>query len=115
MRNKVLTALAVVAALLGLLFATVSTRDFVAHLDRDTHGLHCSFLPGASVDVSGASGCHATLMSPYSSIFRTAVWGGIPISLPAVSVYAFLAVLGMMLLLGKKTGDKRSQGEDDDD
>ena len=75
----------------GLFFAGFSTHDFVQHLDRQVHGIHCSFVPGLSTaDVSGTSGCHVTLMSPYSSVLRSHVWGGIPVSLPAMGVFAFL-------------------------
>ena len=37
-----------VGALVGLFFAGVSTYDFVQHLDRQVHSLHCSFIPGMS-------------------------------------------------------------------
>src|SRR5690606_38963169 len=40
-----------------------------------------------------------TLLSPYSSIMRTSLWGGIPISLPAMAVFAFLAFRAIELLL----------------
>ncbi len=101
----------VAAAALGLLFSSVSTSDFTAHLDRQVHGLHCSFLPGVDTpDVSGASGCHATLMSPYSSFARDAVWGGIPVSLPSMAVFAYLLVLALGLLALGKTSDPRASG-----
>src|SRR6185436_4273652 len=64
------------------------------------HGLHCSFVPGLTgTDVSASSGCHVALMSPYSSLFRTALWGGLPISLPAMAVFAFLACRAVLALL----------------
>lgn len=78
------------AATAGLLFASVSTLDFVAHLDRQVHELHCSFVPGLAAPSEGAEGCKLTLMSPYSSVLRRSQWGGIPISLPAMAVFAFL-------------------------
>ena len=82
-------------AMAGLFFSGVSTSDFTAHLDRQTHGLHCSFIPGADTpDVTGTSGCHATLMSPYSSVMRDSIWGGIPVSLPGMALFAFLAFWG---------------------
>jgi uncharacterized membrane protein len=84
----VLLALAAVA---GLLFTGTSTYDFAQYLDRQVHGLHCSFLPGlGSVDVTGASGCHVTLMSPYSSVLRKVLWGGIPVSLAGMGTFALL-------------------------
>lgn len=102
---------ALVGSTLGFLFASVSTYDFVAHLDRQVHGLHCSFLPGVGApDASGTSGCHLTLMSPYSSVLRDAIWGGIPISLPAMAVFAFLAFWGLLLWLARRTGDPAATG-----
>ena len=98
-------------ALLGFVFASVSTYDFVAHLDRQVHGLHCSLLPGIGTpDASGASGCHVTLMSPYSSVMRESVWGGIPISLPAMAVFAFLVFWGGLLWITRRTHDRSATG-----
>ncbi len=102
---------ALVSSALGLIFASVSTYDFAAHLDRQVHGLHCSLLPGIGTpDISGASGCHVTLMSPYSSVLRESVWGGIPISLPAMAVFAFLLFWGALLVLLGRTRDVRATG-----
>jgi hypothetical protein len=98
--RKPLLLVVLVAALAGFVFASFSTYDFVQHLDRQVHGLHCSFIPGLTgTDVSGASGCHVALMSPYSSFFRTAIWGGLPISLPAMAVFAFLACRAVLALI----------------
>ena len=100
---------ALVGSLLGFLFASVSTYDFVAHLDRQVHGLHCSFLPGVGTpDATGASGCHLTLMSPYSSVLRATLWGGIPISLPAMAVFAFLALWGGLLWVTRRSSDPQA-------
>ena len=38
-------------------------------------------------------------MSPYSSVFRSLTWGGIPIALPALGVFAFLFFRGLDLSL----------------
>lgn len=105
-----LLIIALIAAAAGFMFAATSTYDFVAHLDRQVHGLHCSFLPGSTPDVSGTSGCHVTLMSPYSSIMRDSIWGGIPISLPAMAVFAFLAFWAAMLWLSGKKDDRNATG-----
>jgi uncharacterized membrane protein len=87
-------------ALLGMVFAAVSTYDFVAHLDRQVHAITCSIVPGVGPrDASGTSGCHVVLMSPYSSVFRSLTWGGIPIALPALGVFAFLFFRGLDLSL----------------
>jgi uncharacterized membrane protein/protein-disulfide isomerase len=102
---------ALIGSTLGFVFAAVSTYDFVAHLDRQVHGLHCSFLPGIGTpDASGASGCHLTLMSPYSSVLRDSVWGGVPISLPAMAVFAFLGFWGVLLWIMRRTHDPAATG-----
>jgi uncharacterized membrane protein len=103
--------ISLVGSVLGFLFASVSTYDFVAHLDRQVHGLHCSFLPGVGTpDASGSSGCHLTLMSPYSSVLRDSIWGGIPISLPAMAVFAFMTFWGLFLWLTRRTQDRAATG-----
>ena len=92
-------------ALLGVVFSAVSTYDFVAHLDRQVHAITCSIVPGLGPrDASGTSGCHAVLMSPYSSVFRSLTWGGIPIALPALGVFAFLFFRGLDLSLRRCVG-----------
>jgi uncharacterized membrane protein len=88
------------SALLGCGFAAASTYDFAAHLDRQVHSLHCSFIPGLSSNSpTGSEGCQLTLMSPYSSLFRKTLWGGIPVSLPAMAVFVAIAALAGVILL----------------
>lgn len=110
MRPHPWTALLLLAASAGFAFAAVSTYDFVAHLDRQVHGIHCSFLPGLGAAESGNTGCHVTLMSPYSSVMRSSVWGGIPISLPAMSVFAFLGFWALWMMLRDRQSDVRATG-----
>lgn len=111
MRPHPATVLILIAALAGFAFAAVSTSDFAAHLDRQVHGIQCSFLPGvAPADASGASGCHITMMSPYSSVLRETVWGGIPISLPAMSVFAFLVFWTLATIFSRRQEDPRATG-----
>ena len=111
MKNKGATWLVALGAVAGFLFAAVATYDFVAHLDRQVHGIHCSFIPGlGGADASGTSGCHVTLMSPYSSVFRSDFWGGIPISLPAMSVFGFLFACAIYLRLSRKESDPEVTG-----
>ena len=98
-----------VGALAGLVFAGISTYDFVQHLDRQVHSIHCSFIPGASAE-TGSSGCQVAMMSPYSSVFRQTVWGGIPISLPAMAVFAFIGFFALDLLLSRRKHDPRATG-----
>jgi uncharacterized membrane protein len=110
-RSHVLALVVAVAAALGLYFAGVSTYDFVLHLDRDVHNLHCSFTPGLSQSSGDtSSGCHVALMSPYSSVLRTRWWGGLPIALPAMSVYAFLLYWVLYLFVARRTTDRRATG-----
>jgi uncharacterized membrane protein len=95
-----------VFALVGVVFAAVSTADFIAFLDRQVHAVTCSFVPGlGAADTTGASGCHAVLMSPYSAVLRTWTWGGIPISLAALAVFAFLAFRAADLAVRRRTAD----------
>src|SRR5260370_42229635 len=92
---------ACLGALLGFAFAAVSTSDFMQHLDRQVHSIHCSFIPGAGAEI-GESGCRTVMLSPYSSLFRDSLWGGLPISLLAVAVFAYLLMhIGRTILSGK--------------
>src|SRR6188472_34739 len=95
-----------VGALAGLIFAGVSTYDFVQHLDRQMHNLHCSFIPGATAEMGSV--CQAAMMSSYSSVFRTTIWGGIPISLPAMAVFAYILFYAVDLLLSRRKDDPRA-------
>ena len=90
-------ALTLLGALLGSGFAGLSTFDFMQHLDRQVHAIHCSFIPGAAKDIA-ESGCRTVMMSPYSSFFRELLWGGIPVSLWALAVFAFLACRSAFLV-----------------
>lgn len=96
-------ALAFVGSLAGCWFAGTSTADFVAHLDRQVHAIHCSVVPGAQAEL-GESGCRTVMLSPYSSWFRDSLWGGIPVSLWALAVFAFMAYRsGHLLWRGRPT------------
>jgi len=100
MSPRWLIAIVLIGALLGFGFAAASTYDFAAHLDRQVHNLHCSFIPGmSSSSPTGSEGCQLTLMSPYSSLFRKSLWGGIPVSLPAMAVFAVIAAMAGIILL----------------
>jgi uncharacterized membrane protein len=88
-------------AALGAIFAAYSTSDYTAHLDRQVHAVHCSFIPGASVDGAESNPCKVALFSPYSALFRQTYWGGIPISLGALGCFSFFVGLGLYLLLAR--------------
>jgi uncharacterized membrane protein len=109
-RPRPFTIVVLAGALMGLLFASVSTYDFAMHLDRQVHDVHCSFVPGLTGTESGASGCQVTLISPYSSVFRKTVWGGVPVSLPAMGVFAFLVFFALELVLSNRQNDRRATG-----
>jgi uncharacterized membrane protein len=90
------------AATVGLVFAAFSTAEFAQHLDRQVHDIHCSFIPGAEAESEEASGCEVAMMSPYSSVLRTKVWGGLPIALPAMGIFAFLIWRALDLMLRQR-------------
>lgn len=98
------------ASMAGMVFAGFSTADFVEHLDRQVHSIHCSFIPGLAAPENGASDCKTTLMSPYSSVFRATIWGGIPVSLPGLAVFSFLLFRGLDLVLNRRRDDKAAAG-----
>lgn len=106
MRPRPFTVLFLLAAMGGFFFLSYATYDFAQHLDRQVHGIHCSFNPLAATDATGSTGCHTTLMSPYSSVFRTALWGGLPISLPGMAVFAFLLYRGLDILFNSRQDDR---------
>jgi len=98
-----LLAVAILFALAGVIFSGVSTYDFIAHLDRQVHSITCSFIPGMGApDTAGTSGCYAVLMSPYSSLWRTSFWGGIPIALASLAVFVYLAAKGIDILVRRE-------------
>lgn len=100
--------LALVGALLGLIFAAYSTSDYAAHLDRQIHQIHCSFIPGAAVDSADANPCKTALFSPYSAIFRQSYWGGVPISLFALGAFGFFIGFGAWVLLSGSRAPRRA-------
>jgi uncharacterized membrane protein len=105
-RNAAIVTLALFA-LVGVVFSAVSAHDYIAFLDRQVHAITCSFIPGiGALDTAGSSGCHAALMSPYSAVLRTWTWGGIPIALAALAVFAYLLFRASDLVLRGAAGDR---------
>jgi uncharacterized membrane protein len=90
-----------IGALAGAVFAGLSTSDFINHLDRQVHSIHCSFIPGAGAEI-GESGCRTVMLSPYSSLFRESMWGGMPISLLGFAVMAYLVMRAGQLAFGAR-------------
>ena len=107
-RGLVWPWLVVVAALLGCFYAAASTQSFITWLDGQEHAISCSVVPGAEAEV-GSTGCRTAMLSPYSSVFRTSIWGGLPIALPALAVFAFLAAFSVYLGLKRDT-NRRDTG-----
>jgi uncharacterized membrane protein len=103
MNAKRAAVLALVAAVLGLVFAAYSTFDYAQQLDRQVHAVHCSFIPGAPVSADADNPCKAALFSPYSAIFRATYWGGVPISLFGLGAFAFFVGFAVYL----RAGDRR--------
>jgi uncharacterized membrane protein len=107
-RPRLSSILGTVGAAMGLFFAAFSTHDYAQHLDRQLHGTHCSFIPGLTDAEAGANACTAAMYSPYSAIFRTKYWGGIPISLFALGAFAFFLAWSITLLTAGNAASKRN-------
>ena len=106
-KSKFPAILALVASLLGLLFASNSTLDYAKHLDRRLHDVHCSFIPGAPA-TSEAEACRVAMYSPYSALFKEHYWGGIPISLFALGSFAFFSAFAVYLLVYGSRAPRRA-------
>jgi uncharacterized membrane protein/protein-disulfide isomerase len=102
---RVAAIVAVFGALLGLVFASYSTLDYAAHLDRQLHDVHCSVIPGAPPQEE-AEGCRAALYSPYSAVMKDQLWGGLPISLFAQGAFSFLAGFALFLAIAGNRASK---------
>jgi len=99
--------LGTVGAALGTFFAAFSTHDYALHLDRQLHGTHCSFVPGLLETAGGDNACTAAMYSPYSALFRRALWGGIPIALVGLGAFAFFLVASVALLASPRSVSRR--------
>ncbi|MBI3200381.1 MAG: hypothetical protein HYZ29_02490 [Myxococcales bacterium] len=108
-KSRIPPAISLVASALGLSFATSSTLDYAAHLDRGLHDLHCSFVPGAG-PTEAAEACRTAMYSPYAAFFRDKYWGGIPISLFALGSFTFFAGFALYLLLAGARAPRRAVG-----
>ncbi len=100
-------AVALVGSLLGLTFAAYSTHDYIAHLDRQLHDVHCSFIPGAGAEQAD-NACKVAMYSPYSAVFRDDIWGGIPISTFALGAFSFFAAFSLYLLVSGPRAPRRA-------
>ena len=105
--SRLPSAIALIGAILGLVFASTSTSDYASHLDRRLHDLHCSFVPGASA-TDDADACRAAMYSPYSAFLKDQYWGGVPISLFALGAFCFFAAFALYLVLSGGRAPKKS-------
>src|SRR5271156_3027730 len=107
-RQRWPAALALVAALLGLTFGSLSSLDYIQHLDRQVHDVHCSYVPGLGAEQSPDNARPVAMYSPYAALFRDRYWGGVPISLFAVGAFGFFAAFAFYLLLAGRAAPRRA-------
>ncbi len=107
-RQRWPAALALVAALLGLTFGGLSSLDYIQHLDRQVHDVHCSYVPGLGAEQSADNACRVAMYSPYAALFRDHFWGGVPIALFAVGAFGFFAAFAFYLLLAGRSAPRRA-------
>lgn len=105
---RVPAAIALAASVLGLVFAAYSTFDYVQHLDRQLHDVHCSIVPGLAASAEAANPCRVAMYSAYSAVFRGTWWGGIPLSLLALGVYVFFTAFSVALVVGGPNASRRA-------
>lgn len=105
-RSVVPGVLGIVASLVGVAAAAVSTHDYARHLDRNLHNTTCSFIPGLG-EASHDNPCTAALQSPYSAILKDHFWGGLPISLFALGAFCFTLAVGIFLVMAREKASKR--------
>jgi hypothetical protein len=99
----------VVASILGLTFATLSSVDYARHLDRHLHDVHCSLIPGLTNRADDEENpCRAAMYSAYAAVFRGDFWGGIPISLFAVGAFCFFLGFSLYLLLSGPAAPRKA-------
>ncbi len=101
--------IALLGAVLGLVFATYSTLDYAAHLDRGIHDLHCSIVPGVA-PTDDAEACRAAMYSSYSAVLKTMIWGGVPISLFAMGAFGFFAAYSLYFMIANQNASRFSRG-----
>ena len=106
-RERWPAALALVAALLGLTFGSLSSLDYIQHLDRGIHDVHCSYVPGLGAEASPDNACRVAMYSPFAALFRDSFWGGVPIALFAVGAFGFFAAFALYLLLAGPSAPRR--------
>jgi uncharacterized membrane protein len=107
-RQRWPAVLALGAALLGLVFAGLSSLDYTQHLDRQIHDVHCSYIPGLGAEQAADNACRVAMYSPYAALFRDRFWGGVPIALLALGAFGFFAAFALYLLLAGRAAPRRA-------
>lgn len=107
-RERWPAALALVAAVLGLTFGSLSSFDYIQHLDRQIHDVHCSYIPGMGAEQSPENACRVAMYSPYAALLRDRYWGGVPVGLFAVGAFGFFAAFAIYLLLAGRTAPRKA-------
>jgi uncharacterized membrane protein len=103
--------LGLLASILGLTFAVLSSIDYARHLDRHLHDVHCSLVPGLTTRADDEENpCRAAMYSAYAAVFRGALWGGVPISLFAVGAFSFFLAFSLYLWLAGPSAPKTALG-----
>src|SRR3954468_9733391 len=108
LRQRWPAALALGAALLGLTFGSLSSLDYIQHLDRQVHDVHCSYVPGLGAEASPDNACRVAMYSPFAALFRDRYWGGVPISLFALGAFSFFAAFSFYLLIGGRAAPRKA-------
>lgn len=107
-RQRWPAALALGASLLGLMFASLSSLDYIQHLDRQVHDVHCSFVPGLSAAAQADNACRVAMYSPFAALFRDRFWGGVPIALFAVGAFVFFLAFSLYLILAGRSAPRKA-------
>ena len=107
-RERWPAALALVGSVLGLIFGGLSSLDYIQHLDRQIHDVHCSYVPGLGAGQTPDNACRVAMYSPYAALFRDRYWGGVPIGLFAVGAFAFFAAFAIYVLLAGRAAPKKA-------
>jgi uncharacterized membrane protein len=107
-RKRWPAALAVFASLLGFTFASLSSLDYIQHLDRQVHDVHCSYIPSLGAEPSPDNACRVAMYSPYAALFRDRFWGGVPIALFALGAFTFFAAFAVYLFLAGRRASRKA-------
>jgi uncharacterized membrane protein len=107
-RERWPAALGLLASLLGLIFGGESSLDYIQHLDRQMHDVHCSYVPGLGAEQGADSACRVAMYSPYAALFRDRFWGGVPIALFALGAFGFFAAFALYVLLAGRLAPRKA-------